>query len=73
MAGKFKRLTLYYAINWFFIALAFYLVTNGLHHYDMIKWGFYAFIATNTVLLVLRLIIRKHCKKESIEAMLEQT
>lgn len=73
IAGKFKLLTLFYALNWLFVALAFYLVTHGFQDNDNIKWGFYAYIASNTVLLVLRLIIRKHCKKESIEAMLEQT
>ncbi|MEI6091576.1 MAG: hypothetical protein WCR42_14065 [bacterium] len=73
ITGKFKRLTLYYALNWVFIAVAFYLVTQGFHDGDTVRWGFYAYIAANTVLLVLRLIIRKHCKKESIEAMLEQT
>jgi len=73
IAGKFNLLTLFYMINWLLICLAIYLVTHGFHDNDKVKWGFYAYIASNTVLLVIRFIIRKHCKKESIEAMLEQS
>jgi membrane-associated HD superfamily phosphohydrolase len=73
IAAKFKRLTLYYLINLLLIVLSFYLVTGGFHDADTIKWGFYAYLTANTMLFVLRLIVRKHCKKESIESILEQT
>ncbi len=73
IAGKFKRLTLYYAISWLCVLIAFYFVTHGFNDTEYIKWGFYAYLASNTVLLIIRLAIRKQCKKESVEAILEQT